>query len=132
MFDILLRVVVIALALVAAVYLVPRVQFDGEIWQLLVLAALVGLVNAYLRPIVRLLSLPLNLLGLGLVGFLLNAALLLLVAFVAGELKLGFSLAGWPPGDLDLDVFVAAALTSLVVSVVSAVIGLVRLFAPGI
>lgn len=132
MFDFVVRVVVSALALVAAVYLVPGVRFDGEPWQLLVLGALVGVVNAYLRPIVGLLSLPLNLIGLGFVGLLLNAGLLLGVAFVAGELELGFTLAGWPPGDLDVDVLVAALLTSIVVSVVSTALGLVRRFAPGI
>ncbi len=132
MFDFVVRVIATALALVAAVYLVPRVSFDGQPWQLLALAALVGVVNAYLRPIVGLLSLPLNVVGLGVVGLLLTAGLLLAVAFVAGELQLGFTLAGWPPGEINVDVIVAALLTSIVVSLVSSAIGLVRRFAPGI
>jgi putative membrane protein len=132
MVDIVIRVVIIAVALIAAVFIVPGAEFAGEWWQLGVIAAIVGAINAYLRPIVKLLSLPLNLVGFGLVGFVINTGLLLLVAFISGELDLGLSFAGWPPGPFDLDVVVAAFLTSLVVSVVSTVLALVRVLTPGV
>jgi putative membrane protein len=131
MIDIVIRVVIIAVALVIAVMVVPDVSIPDELWQLAAVALIFGLVNAYLRPIAKLLSLPLTLVGLGLVGLVINTALVLLVAFVSGELDLGFRLAGWPPGDLDVDVMVAAFLTSLVVSIVSTVLGLVRTLTPG-
>jgi putative membrane protein len=128
--EFLIRTLVNAVALVAAVQLVPGATFRGEWWQLAVVAAIFGLINAYLRPIVRLLSLPLNLLTFGLVGFVINAGLLMLLALISGELDLGFSLAGWPPGPLDADVFVTAVLASVVVSAVSSILALVRLVVP--
>lgn len=131
MLDFLIRVAIIAVALVIAVMVVPGVEIPTELWQLGAVALLFGVVNAYLRPITRLLSLPLTLVGLGIIGLLINAGLVLLVAFVSGELELGFSLAGWPPGDFDVGVLVAAFLTALVVSLVSTVLGLVRTLTPG-
>ena len=128
--DMTIRIVVNAVALVAAVSLVPRVTFHGEWWQLVVVAAIFGLVNGYLRPIVKLLSLPLNLLSFGAVGFVINTALVLLVALISGQLQLGFTLAGWPTHAFTSDAVVAAFLTSLVVSVVSTLIALVRLITP--
>lgn len=132
MLDIVIRVVIIAVALIVAVMLVPRVELPSELWQLGLVALIFGVVNAYLRPIAKLLSLPLTLIGLGIIGLFINTALVLLVAFVSGELELGFSLAGWPPGEIDLDVIVAAFLTSLVVSIVSTVVGLFRTLTPGV
>jgi putative membrane protein len=128
--ELLVRTLVNAVALVAAVQLVPGARFQGEWWQLAIVAAIFGLINAYLRPIVKLLSLPLNLLTFGLVGFAINAGLLMLLAFLSGELDLGFTLSGWPGGPLDADVFVTALLASLVVSAVSSVLAFVRLVVP--
>lgn len=130
MLDIVIRTVIVAVALVVVVMLVPDVSVPDELWQLGAVALIFGVVNAYLRPIARLLSLPLTLIGLGFIGFVINTALVLLVAFISGELDLGFSLAGWPPGAFGLDVIVAAFLTSLVVSVVSTALGLVRTLTP--
>jgi len=128
--DILIRIVINALALVAAVRLVPGAAFEGDVLQLAVVAALFGIINSYLRPIVKLLSLPLTLLTFGLVGFVINTALVLLLAFLSSQFELGFTLAGWPGGTFDPDVVVAALLTSVVVSVVSAALAFVRLVVP--
>ena len=130
MAEILIRMVIHALALVAAVRLVPGAAFVGDVLQLAVVAALFGIINSYLRPIVKLLSLPLTLLSFGLVGFVINTGLVLLLAFLSGQFDLGFTLAGWPGGAFDLDVVVAAFLTSVVVSVVSAALALVRMVVP--
>jgi putative membrane protein len=128
--EIAVRTLVNAVALVAAVQLVPRATFDGELWQLALIALIFGLINAYLRPIVKLLSLPLNLFAFGLVGLVINTVMLLLLALISGQLDLGFTLAGWPNGPLDLDVVVTALLASLVISVVSTVLAAVRLVTP--
>jgi putative membrane protein len=128
--DIAIRTLINAVALVAAVQLVPGARFAGEWWQLAVVAFIFGLINAYLRPIVRLLSLPLNLLTFGLTGFVINAALLMLLALISGELRLGFTLDGWPAAPLDAEVFVTAFLAALVVSAVSTVLALVKLITP--
>jgi putative membrane protein len=130
--DIVIRVVINAVALIAAVYVVPGATFTGDLWKLVAVAAVFGVVNAYLRPIVKLLSLPLTLLVFGLVGLIINTAMVLLTAFISDAFKLGFTLAGWPPGRIDLDVIVAALLTSIVIALVSALLALVRLVTPRI
>lgn len=134
MLDFLVRLAINSVALMAAVMLVPRIRFDlgDDWWRLLVVAAIFGLINTYIRPIVSLLSLPLNLFALGLVGLLVNTAMLLLLAFVSGWLALGFSIAGWPPGAFDLDVVIYAALAALVISLVATALGLVRRLVPGV
>jgi putative membrane protein len=128
--DIAIRTLIIAVALVAAVQLVEGAEFNGEWWQLAVVAAIFGLINAYLRPIVKLLSLPLNLVAFGLVGFAINTGLLLLLALISGELDLGFTLDGWPAAPLDVQVIITALLAALVISVVSSVLAVVRLVTP--
>ena len=126
------RILINAIALVAAVRLVPGATFTGEWWQLALLAVIFGLVNAYLRPIVKLMSLPLSLVTFGLVGLVVNTGMVLVAAALGDSLDLGFSLAGWPPDQIGLDTLVAAFLTSLVLSAVSAVMSLVRLATPRI
>ena len=121
-----------ALAFIAAVYIVPTADFNGDWWKMLVVAAIFGIVNAYLRPIVKLLSLPFNLISLGLVGLIINVAMVLLTGAISSTFKLGFKLSAWPPGDITLDVIVAALLVAIVVSIVSAVLALIRLVTPRI
>ncbi len=128
MSDFVVRLIVNAVALVAAVELIPGVELDwrGSPLTLLIVALIFGVINSYLKPIVRILSLPVVLLTLGLVGFVINAAMLLLLAFVSGELDLGFSLAGWPAGPFGIDVLVTAFLAALLISVVSTILSLVQ------
>lgn len=132
MAEFLIRILVNALALVVAVELVPKITAPTEIWQLLVVAAIFGLINAYLRPILKVLSLPLTLLTFGLVGFVINTGLLLLLAFLSNQLKLGFSIAGWPQGPFSIEVIVYAFIAALVISVVSALVAFVRMVVPRI
>ena len=130
MFELIVRILVNAIALIAAVKLVPNVAFTGDWWQLIILAIVFGVVNAYIRPVVKLLSLPLNVLTFGLIGLVINTAMVLLAAWLSGFLKVDFTLAGWPGGHFKVETIVAAFLTSLVISVVSALMSLVRLATP--
>lgn len=132
MLDIVIRFVIIAFAVVLAINLVPGAEFNGEIWKLVLVAAVIGLVNAYLRPIVKLLALPLSLLTFGLVGLIINTAMVLVAAAISDNLNLGLTMGGWPPGAIELDTIIAAFLTALVISIVSAVVALFRKIAPGI
>jgi putative membrane protein len=130
MFELIVRIVVNAIALIAAVKLVPNVAFTGDWWQLIILAIVFGVVNAYIRPVVKLLSLPLNVLTFGLIGLVINTAMVVLAAWLSGFLRVDFTLAGWPGGHFKVDTIIAAFLTSLVISVVSALMSLVRLATP--
>ena len=75
----LLRFVVNAISLLAVSKLVPGFTFAGFGTALLA-AVILGLVNAFIRPLLLLLTLPINILTLGLFTLVLNGAMLLLVA----------------------------------------------------
>jgi putative membrane protein len=130
-FEFAARVVINTIAVIAAIKLVPNVDFRGQWWELLILGAIIGLVNAYIRPIVKLLSLPLTLVTFGLIGLVINTAMVLLAAWLADLIgKTHFTLDGWPASGFTLGTFIAAFLTSIVISVVSALMALVRLAMP--
>jgi putative membrane protein len=88
----LIRLLVVALGLWLASELVPGIDVRGG-WTLLGAALLLGLVNAVVRPLAILLTLPVTVLTLGLFLLVINAAMLALVAWMFD----GFSIAGfWP------------------------------------
>ncbi len=103
------RWIISGLALLVATAIVPQVKFDGSTGQFIILAAIFGLVNAFLRPILRLLSCPLILLTLGLFIFVVNAILLLITAALAQAIHISFTVDG----------FGGALLGSIVISIVS-------------
>lgn len=92
MLALLARWLVNALALIAVAYLYPGVQVTG-LGAALVAALVLGLVNAVIRPILVILTLPVTLLTLGLFLFVINA---LLFWFVA-DLVPGFTVGGFGP-----------------------------------
>jgi putative membrane protein len=100
----LLRVVVNALAIMLAASIVPGIAVDGLV-SALAAAVLLGLINAFVRPVLLILTLPITLLTLGLFLLVLNGFCFWLVAWLVN----GFHVAG----------FGSALLGSLVVSVVS-------------
>ncbi len=74
-----LRWLLNTLALMVVAYLVPGFNI-ASFWTALVAAAILGIVNLLIRPILLLLTLPVNILTLGLFTFVINALMLLLVA----------------------------------------------------
>ena len=125
--DLLVKVVINAVGVWAAIQLVPQIDFTfgNDWWKLLVVALILALVNSYLKPILKALSFPITLLSMGLFAFVLNAALLLLVAFLSDQLDLGFTIGKFPP-NFTADSFVGALLGSIVISIVSTVLGMVN------
>ncbi|MEW5755115.1 MAG: phage holin family protein [Pseudomonadota bacterium] len=97
-----LRILIVALGLWVASEWVRGIHVEGP-WTLLGAALLLGIVNAIVRPIIVLLTLPVTILTLGLFLLVINAAMLGLVAWMFDD----FSISG----------FWAAVLGSLVVSV---------------
>ncbi len=122
----LIRVAIIAVALLVTALLVPDIvvewseEAEGIAITLLILALVFGLVNGFIRPIARLVSIPLNIATLGLFSVVLNAALLLLVA-LAVDVVFGplIVIGGFPP-DLTLEAIGAAAVGSFIISAISA------------
>ena len=88
----LIRLLIVALGLWLASVLVPGIAITGA-WTLLGAALLLGLVNAIVRPLLIILTLPVTIITLGLFLLVINAAMFALVAWVFD----GFYLAGfWP------------------------------------
>ena len=77
----LIRVLIVAAGLWVASKLVPGITIRGG-WALLWAALLLGIVNAIVRPVVVILTLPLTILTLGLFLLVINAAMLSLVAWL--------------------------------------------------
>ena len=84
-----------AAALYIAAYLLPGLDFTGGPLQLLAVAAVFGLINSTLRPILMILTCPLIVLTLGLFTLVLNALLLLATGWVSQAWGLGFSVRGF-------------------------------------
>ena len=77
----LIRIVIVAAGLWVASKLVPGVRID-DAWSLLWAALILGIINAIVRPVVVILTLPLTILTLGLFLLVINAAMLSLVAWM--------------------------------------------------
>ena len=105
----LLRLLINAAALWAAIQLVDGIEHRGSWWSLLFVALVFGLLNASIKPLLKLLSLPIIILTLGLFLFVINALMLLMTGWVSGLLDLGFHVDG----------FWDAFLGGLIVTVVS-------------
>ena len=132
MIDLLVKILINAIGVYVAVLVVPQISFpaadnllklEGNWWQVIVVALILAVINTYVKPIVKALSFPITLLTLGLFSLVLNALLLLLVAFIADAVGMKFSIGGFPP-NFTADAFVGALLGSIVISIVSIVLGM--------
>jgi putative membrane protein len=113
-----------AAALAVAAWLIDGISFDGPTsgtaqWQekaipLLIVALILGLVSAVVEPVVKLLSLPVIILTLGLFLLVINALMLMLTGWIAGKADLGFHVDG----------FWAALLGSIVITLVTGFINI--------
>ncbi|HMK56527.1 MAG TPA: phage holin family protein [Dissulfurispiraceae bacterium] len=93
----LLRLVINALSLAAAIKMISGITYTGEWWKILIVAAVFGLVNALIKPVVQLFTFPLIILTLGLFTLIINATMLAVTAALSGPLNLGLHISGfWP------------------------------------
>lgn len=123
MIAFILRVVINALALAAAAWVVTGITVTaapssdptlGTVLAYLVVGLVFGLVNAVVRPVVSLLSMPLTCLTLGLFTLVINAAMLMLTSWLTQYLPFG----------LQVDRFFWDAIVgALIISLVSTVMG---------
>ena len=133
MIDLLVKVAVNAVALLAAANVVPEVKlvFDTgrfEDWvKIAIIALIFALVNSYLKPILKVLAMPIGFLTMGLVAFAINAGMLLGTAWIASlshdTLDIGFSVGGYPP-HFGYEAIGAAVVASIVISVVATLLDL--------
>lgn len=105
-----------AAALWVAVWMIDGFDFSGAWWQFLIVAAILGLANAIVKPIIRLLSLPLVVLTLGLFLIVVNALVLQIVVWLSDLFDLGLTSDGF---------FWDTFLASIVVSIAGWLIGVI-------
>lgn len=105
--QIILALVLNALALIVTAYIVPGIQVANFTTAILA-AVVLGVVNTFIKPILSFVTAPLTIVTLGLFAFVINAVVLFIVSAVVP----GFSVSGWVP----------AILGAVVLSVVSTVL----------
>ncbi|WP_432945638.1 phage holin family protein [Kribbella sp. CA-253562] len=118
--KLLVRLIANALAVGAAAWLLDDITVSGttttrRVGTLLVVAAIFGLVNAFVKPLATLLSLPFIVLTLGLLIFVINALMLLLTSWISDGLDVPFGVEG----------FGTALLGALIITVVSWLVNVV-------
>lgn len=115
MIRFLIRLVVNAVAIWAAVQLVPGLNYEGGTASLLIVALIFGVVNALVRPLLLLLTCPFIILTLGLFVLVVNTVMLSLTVWLSGIWDLGLTSTG----------FWTTFLGAIVISIVSSVINLI-------
>ena len=112
--NLLVRWGIVSFSLFIAAWLVPGIRVEGNAWAVYaVMAVILGLINAVIRPILRLLSLPLIILSLGLFLLIINGITLWLASAIAVHwFHVGFYVHG----------FWSALLGALIVSIVSVIL----------
>ena len=113
--GIIIRLVITAVSLWIATLLISGIQLTSDSWlgrigTLLAVAVIFGLVNAILRPIIKVIGCGLYVLTLGLIAVVVNGLLFMLTSWIAGQFDLPFHVDDfWP----------SALLGALLVGVVS-------------
>lgn len=105
----LLRWIAAAVAVAVAAWAVPGIRLEGGVVPILAVALILGLINALVRPLLTALSCGLIFITLGLFLLVINAAMLLLSAWIARAAGIAF----------EVDGFGAALVGSVIISVVS-------------
>ena len=110
---------VVALNAAAAwltVWLVPGLEYSGEWWRWILFGAVIGLINATIKPVAKFLTIPIRIVTLGLFTLVINVGLMTLAIWVAKDADVG----------LTADSIWAALLGGLVLTVVGSVLNLVN------
>jgi putative membrane protein len=117
--------VITAIAFYVLTRFLPNfVSYHGALVGLLAVAVIFGVVNGLIGPIIKTLAFPLTLITMGLIGFVINAALLLVTALVADATGFDLKVGDFPP-DITADTILAAIVGSIVLSLVGTAVRLV-------
>jgi putative membrane protein len=119
--DRVIQILVNAGALYVADFLIGGITFVGEWWKFLLVALAFSLLNTYVRPILRILTLPISVITLGIFLLVINAAMLLLTSAISDQLGLGFNVADFGAA------FLGAIVVAIVGWILSLVIGVSRM-----
>lgn len=99
--------VLYALALILTAWLIPGISVNGLL-SAMIACVVIALINTFIKPVLKLITLPINILTIGLFALILNALL--------------FMLAAWLTPGIEVDSFLSGLLGSVVFSICSAII----------
>ena len=91
----LMRLVISAVSLAAAVDIVSGLRFEGRWWMMLLIAVIFGFVNSVIKPLLKILTFPFLVLSLGLFALVINAFMLELTAWLSRAFDIGFYVTGF-------------------------------------
>jgi putative membrane protein len=116
--KVIVRWLITAIAVAVAIWIVPGLEIVGiggtDITvSIVVLAALLALLNTFIRPILQVISLPITIITLGIFALVVNTSMLYLASWLGGNL---FSIS------LNIESFLSALLASIIISVVSMIL----------
>jgi putative membrane protein len=84
-----LKIMINALAIAAAVKIIDGITFTGEWWKMIIVGAVFGVVNSFLKPLLTFFTLPLIVLSLGLFTLIVNTLMLIITVELSEPLQLG-------------------------------------------
>lgn len=112
--KLILRIIINAVAIWLTTLIVPAFNFDGNWLNLLLVAIIFGLVNAIIRPIVKLFSLPITIITLGLFTLVINALMLWITVGISSALSLSGNFF-----QNSVTVFIGAVIISIISTILS-------------
>lgn len=111
--KLILRILINGFAIWLTSMLFSSFSFSGSVLNLIIVAVIFGLVNAFIRPLVKLLTLPINLVTLGLFTLVINTFMLLLTVWLSDSLSLTGGL---------FENFLTAFIAAIIISIVSTIL----------
>ena len=101
---VILRWIAFALVIRFTAWVIPGITVEN-FWAALIVALVLGVINAFIKPVLQLITLPINVLTLGIFGLVLNALMLMF--------------AGWLSPGFEVDGFLSAFIGSIIISLLS-------------
>jgi putative membrane protein len=86
--KLIINVISSVIGLFLVIKFVPGVSFEGSLWLIVLFGSILGLVNSFIKPALKILTLPLNIITLGLFGLVLNLFLVWLIIDVLSTIEL--------------------------------------------
>ena len=111
--KLILRIIINAVAIWVTSLLLSGFVFTGSTINLIIIGIVFGLVNALIRPLVRLLTLPINVATLGLFTLVINTLMLMLTVWLSGSLQLAGGI---------FQSFLTAFVGAIIISIISTIL----------
>lgn len=120
----LIRTAATAITFAVVAYLLPAIDYGDSIPTLIVVAVIAGLINSFVKPLIGIFSLPLTMMTMGTFGLIVNAALLLAIAFLADLAGFKFTVGGFP-GEFGIATITTALIGGILISIVGSIVSMV-------